>query len=345
MLDHPTPPSSTSRVKRNQVEDAFPTPPRCQPSDTSFRVNGRASPATAELMALQRAQSTPPGLTKDSQFRSLTRGSVGDLPPTRDLEQSWSRFHLSKKRSQYYSDAFAYREPSNTAKERVVRDSIILVEVKLSCCVRSQKDAEAAKLMNTQVESQQEFMVDLSFRLSEIYQRPASCIMVMVSTEVAILIGGNCGPAYHLTVTALPSEIAATKNKRAAHLLQDFMQDSMKIKSKRGVVQFVAVVEENLATNGVTALQEIEQLERLSAEEEGVLRAFSRQTRRSKKSSLPFMSDRATTPTMISRSGTPSPFAADIGGGDSRSTCPGGKEEKRTKRRRSILAFFKMGSL
>jgi hypothetical protein len=183
-------------------------------------------------------------------------------------------------------------------------------------------------------------MIDLSFRLSEIYQRPASCIMVMVSTEVAMLIGGNCEPAYHLTVTALPSEIAATKNKRAAHLLQDFMKDSLSIKSSRGVVQFAAVAEENLATNGVTALQEIEQLARISGEDDGMLRAFSRQTRRSMKSSLPFVSDRTKTPTPVPRSSTPSLIRATLGSHDHKSTGQS-KQEKRVRRRRSILAFFK----
>ena len=134
--------------------------------------------------------------------------------------------------------------------------------------------------------------------------------MVMASTEVAILIGGNSEPAYHLTVTALPSEIAATKNKRSAHLIQDFMQESLGIKSKRGVVRFDPIAEENLATNGVTALQEIEQLQRNSVEDEGVLRAFSRQTRRSKKSSMRFPGDGEKTPTPVSRSGTPSLFSS-----------------------------------
>ena len=86
-------------------------------------------------MNLQRAQSTPPELTNDSRFRSLTRGTGGDLPDTSGFEQSWSRRELSKKKSQYYSEAFAYREPSNTAKERVVKDSVILAEVKMNCCV------------------------------------------------------------------------------------------------------------------------------------------------------------------------------------------------------------------
>ena len=95
-------------------------------------------------MDLQRAQSTPPQFTDDRHFRSLTRGTVGDLPNVDSLEKSSSRLHLSKKRSQYYSDAFAYREPNNTAKDRVARDSVILAEVKLNCCVSDHYEIESA---------------------------------------------------------------------------------------------------------------------------------------------------------------------------------------------------------
>lgn len=81
---------------------------------------------------MQRAQSTPPELTNDSK---LAQCGIGDAS---NLEQSWSQLRLSKQRSQYYSDAFAYRVPRSTAKERVVRDSMILGEVKLNCCVSGQ---------------------------------------------------------------------------------------------------------------------------------------------------------------------------------------------------------------
>jgi hypothetical protein len=135
MLDHPTPPSSTSRVKASQVENAFPTPPKGAPSDDSFHIDDRISPAPAKFMNFQRAQSTPPDLTSGSRLRNFTHGTVGDLPDTRNLEQSWSRLHASKKRSQYFSDAFAYRESNNTAKDRVARDTAVLAEVKLNCCV------------------------------------------------------------------------------------------------------------------------------------------------------------------------------------------------------------------
>jgi hypothetical protein len=133
MMDDHTPTSTASHVRASQVENAFPTPPRGVTPDASFRINGRSSPAPAKLLNMQRAQSTPPELTNNHAFRHVSHSS--DLPDAASLEQSWSRAHLSKKKSQYYSDAFAYREPQNSARERVVRDSMIIAEVKLNCCV------------------------------------------------------------------------------------------------------------------------------------------------------------------------------------------------------------------
>ena len=129
-------PSSTSRINGTAIENAFPTPPAGGPAPgNDFQIKGRMSPAPHKFL-LQRAQSTPPELTHSNQFGILTRASQG-LSDAATLEHSWSRLRLSKKRSQYYEDAFSYREPNNTAKERIAKDSVILVEVKLNCCVRS----------------------------------------------------------------------------------------------------------------------------------------------------------------------------------------------------------------
>ncbi|OCT49744.1 Macrophage migration inhibitory factor family protein [Cladophialophora carrionii] len=320
-------PSSTSRINGKAIENAFPTPPTGDTApDNAFRLKGRISPAPQRFLPLQRAQSTPPELTHSNQLGVLTKGSQG-LSDLESLEHSWSKLGLSKKKSQYYDNAFAYREPNNTAKERVAKDSVILAEVKLNCCVEFEK----------------EFLIDLSFRLSEIYQRPASCVMAMVTTDVQMLLGGNSEPAYHLTITALPSEIAATKNKRSTHLIQDFIQDTLQIPPKRGVLRFDAVSEENLATNGMTALQEIEQLERQSSDEDCMLRALSRQrSRRSKKSSAPAFTERFRVGLPSIRSTTPSSQRFNTAETtQTKSTDAIGLGKKRVKKRQSILGFFR----
>ena len=101
--------------------------------------------------------------------------------------------------------------------------------------------------------------------------------MVLVQEAIPLVFAGNDEPAYLLTITALPSEIAPTKNKRATALTQDFLWETIGIPAPRGVIRFVPIAEENLATNGMTALGEIEELLRQSNEENGpFLRTWSR---------------------------------------------------------------------
>jgi hypothetical protein len=164
--------------------------------------------------------------------------------------------------------------------------------------------------------------------------------MVMVNTETSMLLGGTSEPAYHLTITALELEIAPTMNKRSTYLIQDFIHDTLHIPPKRGVLRFEAVAEENLATNGMTALQEIEHLERQPTEGDGFIRALSRQrSRRSKKSSLPVVTEGIQPGIASTRTATPSnQYYPSV---DTKSTVATGFGKKRIKTRKSILAIFK----
>ena len=67
--------------------------------------------------------------------RSLSRGTPGDGGSTTDLQKDWESQRLAKKRSEYYNNVFAIREPINSARERVIRDSVIIAELKLSGAV------------------------------------------------------------------------------------------------------------------------------------------------------------------------------------------------------------------
>jgi Macrophage migration inhibitory factor (MIF) len=153
-----------------------------------------------------------------------------------------------------------------------------------------------------------------------------------------MLFGGSSEPAYYLTVTALASEIAPTKNKRSTALIQGFMHETLDIPSRRGIIRFEPVSEENLATNGMTALQEIEQMERNSSEESRALRSISRN--RSRKSK------RAYAPTFMDRAKTPIPHVTrhekfNSGENDATKLSDiGSSEKKRMKRRKSFMAFF-----
>lgn len=328
----PTPSSpSRHRSQRKNQEDytPFPTPPEDgfgTPLLTpSHRVKGRMSPAPNKLLEMVRASSTPPDIGFPQRRKTTPRDSSNGLISVTNLEQSWKKQELSKKKSQYYDEAFAYREPNNSAKDRVSRDSVVTAAVKLNC----------------HLEKQQEFLLDLSFQLSEIYQRPESSIMVMVLPEIPMLLGGCNESCYHLTITALPSEVAPTKNKRCTHLLQSFMRDTLNIDCRRGIVRFEAVPEENLATNGMTALQEIEEMERTPEDQDGVLRTISRQTTRmGKKSIMPIFTERGKTPAPSDSTPSRVQFNSEETGGSKRSEVSG-PERKRVKRRKSIMAFFK----
>ena len=193
----------------------------------------------------------------------------------------------------------------------------------------------------SQLRSEQEFLLDLSFQLSEIYRRPESSVMAVVIPQVHMMVGGTSEPAYHITISALQCEVAPTKNKRSTHLLQEFMRDLLHIDPKRGVIRFEGLPYANFATNGVTAQQDIEEKEQLqNGEENGGFRAMSRQSRRGKN----YFSDRAKTPNPF-RSMTPSHFRSSTR--DTLRSTPtdtSGPETKRPKHRKSFLSFFRKTS-
>lgn len=131
-------PSSSSHINAMVVENAFSTPPHGEAAkDARFRRYGTLSPAEERLKYVQRAQSTPPEITHAYQYGTLIKSTDAQLSDVARLEHTWQRMHLSKKKSQYYTDAFAHRESNNSAKERVAKDSTILAELKMNYCVRT----------------------------------------------------------------------------------------------------------------------------------------------------------------------------------------------------------------
>jgi hypothetical protein len=189
-------------------------------------------------------------------------------------------------------------------------------------------------------------LIDLSFRVSEIYHRPEASVMVLVATDIPMVIGGSSEPAYTMTVTALAPEIAPTKNKRSAHLLQQFMQESLCISPNRGVVRYDAVPESNLATNGMTALQEMENMDRESHDGTSAFRTLSRTKSRSKRSSMQNTADsgRALAPNL--RSATPSfKPSAVFETSASKLLTPTDTSKRKMRPRKSIFDIFRKRSM
>jgi hypothetical protein len=77
-----------------------------------------------------------------------------------------------------------------------------------------------------------------------------------------MLFGGTFDPAYVMTITALPSHLQATTNKRNAALIQKHMQEALGVIPSRGYLRFVPTAEELTACNGKTLAGQIEELEK-----------------------------------------------------------------------------------
>ena len=120
------------------------------------------------------------------------------------------------------------------------------------------------------------------------------------------MFGISNDPAYLATVSALPCLIAPVTNLRNTILIQAAIKDTLK---------FESMAEENFATNGTTIRDEIEQLERTSNGEYGVIKSISRTMSRKIKSN----SSRANT---HSTTYTPSAPFSTIHTGTSAGTSP-----------------------
>lgn len=89
--------------------------------------------------------------------------------------------------------------------------------------------------------------------------------MINVDHSSCLALAGNFEPCYILTLSALPSQMQATTNKRNAALIQSFMADILSVPPERGIIKFTPIPEENYAFNGNTLLGEIERLEQQQA--------------------------------------------------------------------------------
>lgn len=90
-----------------------------------------------------------------------------------------------------------------------------------------------------------------------------------------------------MTITALQSQLQPVTNKRNAALLQKAMEDTLGVVPERGLVRFMPIAEENLATNGKTVAGEIEDLEKETLEDaSSIRRTLSRGKKRQSTKSL-----------------------------------------------------------
>ena len=86
--------------------------------------------------------------------------------------------------------------------------------------------------------------------------------MIKVDHSACLALGGNFEPCYILSISAVPSQMGASTNKRNAALVQSFMTDILSVPSERGIVTFAPILEENLAQNGHTVYGEMEKADK-----------------------------------------------------------------------------------
>ncbi|CZR54573.1 uncharacterized protein PAC_04457 [Phialocephala subalpina] len=236
--------------------------PPSPPAEVDLHKMREGSPRSGSPAALSSISKEGRRITRD-----IGRGAPGDqaiFSNTKTPEQK----ALAKRKSQYYGEVFANREPIASARERVLRESPIIADVRT----------------NVIIQDEFSFITELSYFLSNRYQRPENSIVVSLAHSCCMLYGGNFDPAYTLTITALGSQLQPTTNKRNASLLAKHIDDSLGVDPKRGVIKFIAIAEENLATDGKTISGEVEQLEKEQAETNSSLyRGLSHGTNKSKR--------------------------------------------------------------
>ncbi|KAJ4291913.1 hypothetical protein N0V90_009810 [Kalmusia sp. IMI 367209] len=236
-----------------------------RPSTTSnTSANAFPRPAGVNLLAPETAAEHLSPSRSTFSFESSPKSNLDvDRKPSLDDRRPASRGaqpsntvqpNGSRRRAQYYEEQFAYKEDStSSARDRVTRDSPIIAELRTNVIIKDEYT----------------LVTDLSHHLSTRYQRPESSIMITVNHSACLLLGGSFEPTYILTITALPVQVQQTTNKRNAALIQNFMFESLGVPLERGIVKFIPIPEDCIATNGMTVLGEIERLERQQAEENG----------------------------------------------------------------------------
>ena len=139
-----------------------------------------------------------------------------------------------------------------------------------------------ADLKLPQIKDEFTLVTDLSYHLTQRFSRADSAVMVKVDHSACLAMGGTFDPCYVLTLTAVPSEMTPSLNKRNALLIQSFLADILSVTSDRGIIKFCPIEEYNFASNGTTMLGQGEKLEKKQAETgPGIRRAYTSENRKS----------------------------------------------------------------
>lgn len=102
------------------------------------------------------------------------------------------------------------------------------------------------------------FITELSAKLAERYHRPLPSIAVNVQHSQCLFFAGTFEPAYTVTVSALAEYVQPTTNRRNAYILSEHLEEALGVTPPRGLFTFVPLPEENVAVNGKTIAQAVD---------------------------------------------------------------------------------------
>ncbi|KAI9829958.1 MAG: hypothetical protein M1819_005930 [Sarea resinae] len=220
------------------------------PSQSANSLDGREAEDSSLERTTTRVPDLPDLIDSKGIMRELDRGTgVSDGSPT--TVPSDAEKELSKSRHKFYGELFADRQHPSPMREQAHQDSIVTVEMHTNILVTDEFN----------------FMTQFSSYLAQRYRRAESSIMITFHHSSCLILGGVFEKAYVLTITALPSEVQPTTNKRNAALLTDFLSKYFTCSPDRSIIHFQALAEENLARAGTTVLGHIEAAERAKANE------------------------------------------------------------------------------
>ncbi|KAL9102272.1 MAG: hypothetical protein Q9163_002564 [Psora crenata] len=251
--DGPLPPSPPPKTAHRRLPTAndFPVPAG-QPFIVTKRDQGLVSPTQSSFSYTDEENSPhttikiPADMGEKVITREIERGTPGEVGVASKTTQPPQEREITKKRSQYYTEVFTCRQSALNPRERVHKGSIIIAEIKTNVIIRDEFL----------------FLNDMSQHLSQRYQRPTSSIFVSLDHSACLLFAGSFDPAYILTISALPSQILPATNKRNAALMQSFLASSLGVLPDRGVIRFLGVPEEYMASAGTTVFGLIERLQK-----------------------------------------------------------------------------------
>jgi len=151
-----------------------------------------------------------------------------------------------------------------------------------------------------------------------------------------------------LTISAIPSQLLPTTNKRNAALLQAYLADSLGVAPTRGVIRFTRIPDEDLAFNGTTIFGQIENLQKALRNQNASSTGFSpfppkqnsRRQAQAKPKDLPLRGGISSVP--ISRVASPTIESPPLPAIPTLKSATDLKAEKVQKlgKRRSFMAMF-----